>query len=69
MTQWATDDARKAIVNAVRRLTATALDEMRRQLDTQMMQTGDGVIGTVTTDTPAGGSNVITLTTDGFGAD
>jgi hypothetical protein len=32
------------------------------------MQAGDGVIGTVTTDTPAGGSNVITMTTDGFGA-
>jgi hypothetical protein len=68
LTQWATDDARKAIVNAVRRLTATALDEMRRQLDSQMMQTGDGVVGVVTTDTPVGGSNVITLTTDGFGA-
>jgi hypothetical protein len=68
LTQWATDDARKAVVNSVRRLTATALDEMRRQLDSQMMQTGDGVIGVVTTDTPAGGSNVITLTTDGFGA-
>jgi len=49
-------------------LTATALDEMRRQLDSQMMQVGDGVIGVVTTDTPAGGSNVISLTTDGFGA-
>ena len=68
LTQWATDDARKAVVNSVRRLTATALDEMRRQLDSQMMQTGDGVIGVVTTDTPAAGSNVITLTTDGFGA-
>jgi hypothetical protein len=68
LSQWATDDARKAIINSVRRLTATALDEMRRQLDAQMMQTGDGVIGTVTTDTPAGGSNVIALTTDGFGA-
>lgn len=68
LTQWATDDARKAVINSVRRLTATALDEMRRQLDSQMMQAGDGVIGVVTTDTPAGGSNVITLTTDGFGA-
>ena len=68
LTQWATDDARKAIVNSVRRLTATALDEMRRQLDSQMMQVGDGVVGVVTTDTPAAGSNVITLTTDGFGA-
>jgi hypothetical protein len=68
LSQWSTDDARKAIVNSVRRLTATALDELRRQLDAQMMQSGNGVIGTVTTDTPAGGSNVITLTTDGFGA-
>jgi len=68
LTQWATDDDRKAIINGVRRLTATALDEMRRQLDSQMMQAGDGVIGTVTTDTPASGSNVIVLTTDGFGA-
>ena len=67
LTQWATDDARKAVINSVRRLTATALDEMRRQLDSQMMQTGDGVIGVVTSDTPAGGSNVLTLTTDGFG--
>jgi hypothetical protein len=68
LTQWSTDDERKAITNGVRRLTATALDEMRRQLDAQMMQAGNGVIGTVTGDTPAGGSNVITLTTDGFGA-
>lgn len=68
LTQWATDDARKAVINAVRRLTATALDEMSRQLDSQMMQVGDGVIGVVTSDTPAGGSNVLALTTDGFGA-
>ena len=68
LTQWATDDARKAIINSVRRLTATALDEMRRQLDSQLMQAGDGVIGVITTDTPAGGSNVLSLTTDGFGA-
>jgi hypothetical protein len=68
LAQWSTDDNRKSIINGVRRLTATALDEMRRQLDAQMMQAGNGVIGTVTTDTPAGGSNVITLTTDGFGA-
>lgn len=68
LAQWATDDARKAIISSVRRLTATALDELRRQLDAQMMQSGTGVIGTVTSDTPAGGSNVIVMTTDGFGA-
>jgi len=68
LAQWATDDDRKSIVNGVRRLTATALDELRRQLDAQMMQAGDGVIGIVTSDTPAGGENVIVMTTDGFGA-
>jgi len=70
LSQWATDDERKAIVNSVRRLTATALDELRRQLDAQMMQPGNGVIGTATVytvGTPAG-SDTITLTTDGFGA-
>jgi hypothetical protein len=67
LAQWATDSDRKSIINGVRRLTATALDEMRRQLDSQMMQDGRGVIGTVTSDTPAGGSNVIVCTTDGFG--
>jgi hypothetical protein len=68
LSQWATDDERKAIVNSVRRLTATALDELRRQLDAQMMQGGDGVIGSITSDTPAGGSNVLLLANDGFGA-
>lgn len=68
LTQWATDSDRKAITNGVRRLTATALDELRRQLDAQLMQDGTGVIGVVTSDTPAGGENVIVMTTDGFGA-
>ena len=68
LVEWSTDSDRKAITNAVRRLTAGGMDELRRQLDAQLQQPGNGVIGTVTTDTPAGGSNVITLTTDGFGA-
>lgn len=67
LTQWATDDARKAIINSVRRLTATALDELRRQLDSQMMQTGDGVIGTITSVATSGGTDTYTCTTDGFG--
>jgi len=67
LTQWATDDNRKSITNGIRRLTATAFDELRRQLDAQLMQAGTGVIGTVTSDTPAGGANVIVCSTDGFG--
>lgn len=67
LAEWSTDSDRKSVLNGVRELIANAFDEIRRQIDAQMMQPGTGVIGTVTTDTPAGGSNVITLTTDGFG--
>lgn len=66
LTDWATDSSRKAIQQSVRLQTAKALLEMRRQLDAQMMQNGNGVIGTVLTDTPSGGSNVI-VCTDAFG--
>lgn len=68
LTQWSTDSDRKAIVNAVRRLTSGAMDELRRQLDSQLMQAGDGVIGTITTVTAGAGFDTYTLTTDGFGA-
>ena len=67
LNQWATDDDRKAVTNSVRRLTATALDEMRRQLDAQMMQDGTGTIGTITTATTSGGVDTYVCTTDGFG--
>jgi|SRR5215467_3694849 len=67
LAQWATDDERKSIVNSVRRLTATALDELRRQLDAQMMQSGNGVVATVTSVSTSGGSDTYTCTTDGFG--
>lgn len=67
LAQWATDDARKAVQNAVRRLTSTALEELMRQLDAQLMTNGSGTIGTITTVTAAGGSDTYTCTTDGFG--
>lgn len=68
LTQWSTDDERKAITNGVRRLTATALDELRRQLDAQMMQPGDGTIGTISAVSTLAGVDTYTLGTDGFGA-
>lgn len=68
LTEWATDDERKAVTNGVRRLTATALDELRRQLDAQMMQVGDGVVGVISNVSTAGGVDTYTLGTDGFGA-
>ena len=68
LTQWSTDDERKAITNGVRRLTATALDELRRQLDSQMMQPGDGTIGTISGVTTTAGVDTYALNSDGFGA-
>ena len=67
LTEWATNSDRKAITQAVRRLVATATDELRRQLDAQMMQAGNGVLGTVTTVSTTAGVDTYTLTTDGFG--
>lgn len=68
LTQWATDDSRKAIANAVRRMTADALDEIRKQIDNQMQQAGNGVVGTVSTRTTSGGVDTYVLDSDGFGA-
>lgn len=68
LTQWSTDDERKAVTNGVRRLTATALDELRRQIDAQLMQSGDGVIGVISVVATAAGVDTYTLGTDGFGA-
>ena len=68
LAQWSTDDKRKAVINAVRRLTAGALVEMRRQLDAQLQQAGTGQIGTITTRTTSGGVDNYVMTTDGFGA-
>lgn len=68
LTQWSTDDERKAITNGVRRLTATAFDELRRQLDSQCMQSGDGVVGVISAVSTAAGVDTYTLGTDGFGA-
>src|SRR5215203_1479582 len=59
LTQWATDDSRKAVINSVRKLTATALDEMRRQLDSQMLGTGNGVVGVVSAITATGGVDIV----------
>src|SRR6185436_2471092 len=40
LTQYATDSADKSVQNAVRQLVATALDEFKKQIDSQMMQAG-----------------------------
>ena len=67
LTEWSTDSDRKAVVNAVRKMTASAMDELRRQLDAQLMQDGTGVVGTITTPTTSGGVDTYVCNTDGFG--
>jgi hypothetical protein len=64
-TQWATDDARKSVVNAVRHLLAVAMKEFRRMVDANLMTKGDGVIATASAQT----GTVVTcaLATDGYG--
>lgn len=68
LTQWSTDNDRKAIAQAVKKLTATALDELRRQLDSQLMQAGNGVVGTIGAVATAAGVDTYSLDADGFGA-
>src|SRR6266850_1685075 len=67
LVQWSTDDRRKAVINAVRRLTAGAIVEMRRQIDAQLQQPGTGQIGTITVVATSGGVDTYTLDTN-FGA-
>lgn len=67
LAQWATDDSRKAIQNAVRRLTATATEELIRQLNSQIQTNGSGAIGTITSVATSGGVDTYTCTTDGYG--
>jgi len=67
LAQWATDDSRKAIQNAVRRLTATATEELIRQLNSQIQTNGSGAIGTITSVSTTAGVDTYTCTTDGYG--
>lgn len=65
--QWATDDTRKSVVNAFRHLLAKSMGEFRRQVDSQLMTAGDGILATVTSVATSGGKDTVTCTTDGFG--
>lgn len=67
-TDYVTDDKRKAIVQNTKRLLAKAMAEFRRQIDSALMTAGDGVVGTISAISTAGGKDTYTLNTDGFGA-
>lgn len=67
LTQYSTDDRRKAVINAVRRLTAGCTIEIKRQIDAQLQQPGTGQVGTISTVATSGGVDTYVLTTE-FGA-
>lgn len=67
LAQWATDDRRKAVQNAVRRMTAVQLEEMIRQMNGQIQGNGTGQIGTIGTVTTSGGVDTYVCNTDGYG--
>lgn len=66
-SNWSTDSNRKAVINSFRHNLATAMKEFRRQVDSQCMTDGTGVLGTITSVVAAGGTDTYTCTTDGFG--
>src|SRR6266404_849131 len=65
---WATDSTRKAVLNTFRSNLANAMKEFRRNVDSQCMTDGTGVLGTITSVTTSGGVDTYTLSTDGFRA-
>ena len=66
LTQWSTDDRRKSVINAVRRLTAGATVEIKRQLDAQL-QPGTGQVGTIVSVSTTSGVDTYTMDS-AFGA-
>lgn len=66
LAQWATDSDRKAVQQAVRRLVATASEELLRQLNSQIQGDGSGTIGTITSVSTTAGVDTYTCTSDGY---
>jgi hypothetical protein len=69
LSQWVTDDKRKAVINNVQRNLAMAMREFRRHCDAMAVGAGDAVIGTIDTGgvSTSGGKDTYTLD-DSFGA-
>jgi len=67
-TEWATDSARKAVVQSVKKLLASGMVEFRRAVDALAVSSdGTGVLGTVSGYTTAGGKDTLVCDVDGFG--
>jgi len=67
--QWATDDARKSVLNTFRDNLSNAMSEFRRNIDSWTMTDGTGVMATVSAVSTSGGKDTITANAagDGFG--
>lgn len=71
LSEWSTDDERKAVLNSFKDGLSKALEELQRNVDSICMTDGTGTLGTVTTysvGTGTGGGDRLTLATDGFRA-
>jgi hypothetical protein len=66
--EWATNDERKAVANALKDLLADAMVEFRRASDCLCQTNGTGVIGTVSAVSTASSKDTLTLDSDGYGA-
>lgn len=66
-SEWATDDKRKAVLQNLREILAKSMKEFRRQVDSQCMTAGTGVLATVTSVATSVGVDTYTCTTDGYG--
>jgi len=61
LTQWSTDDRRKAVINVVRRLAAGATVEIKRQIDAQLQGSGTGQVGTINAVSTTAGVDTYTM--------
>lgn len=66
--ETATNDTRKAVVNAFNKLVADSMPQFRSDTDKLCMQSGTGVLGTCSAVSSSGGVDTVTLNSDGFGA-
>jgi len=64
---WSTDSNRKAVMNAFRHGMAKSMAQFRRDVDSQTMTDGTGVMATITTVSTTAGVDTVTCTTDGWG--
>lgn len=65
---FGTDDSRKSVANAFKRIFASAMPEFRRNVDSLCLGDGTGVLGTISAVSTSAGVDTYTLGTDGFGA-